>query len=120
MVRRVKSDRLNENRSSRLIEEKVRHARAGIQYGGGGAKTQNLDSRFSLRLIRPKPCGGFAGKTDGEVDFQSTLLIQFNEGATVLDRGLRVQGLGSICDRISLRWGEVFPGQLELNSASTM
>ena len=48
-------------------------AAAGIPCGGGGAKTQNLDSRFSLRLIRPKPCGGFAGKTDGEIDFQSTL-----------------------------------------------
>ena len=50
----------------------VMPAKAGIQCGGGGAKTQNLDSRFSLRLIRPKPCGGFAGKTEWEVDFQST------------------------------------------------
>ena len=24
----------------------------------------NLDTRFSLRLIRPKPCGGFAGMTE--------------------------------------------------------
>ena len=50
----------------------VMPAHAGIQCGGGGAKTQNLDSRFSLRLIRPKPRGGFAGKTEWEVDFQST------------------------------------------------
>ena len=51
----------------------VMPANAGIQCGGVRAKTQNLDSRFSPRLIRPKPYGGFAGKTEGEVDFQSTL-----------------------------------------------
>ena len=32
--------------------------RAGIQERG-----RSLYSRFSLRLIRPKPCGGFAGMT---------------------------------------------------------
>ena len=26
--------------------------------------TQGLDTRFSLRLIRPMPCGGFAGMTE--------------------------------------------------------
>jgi hypothetical protein len=47
-------------RGVRLLEPFLR-----LPLSKGGDTVGVLDARFSLRLIRPKPCGGFASMTVG-------------------------------------------------------